>query len=360
MFRNNKDFNYILGFVVVATLIFISIIIIKNSQKTRYKILTEQISPAIGVTLITNRGPINLDQGMLDHYLTRLRDNIEYVSKRIDVDRCEEIHDELVKAKNSLKSQIQEKSELGNIEQIASIQEERQKLRTRINAMADIMFENDQNPEDTRSILLELIMDVETLLYLTKVIPLEIDSVDIHDVDQVIKLIYETACNSSIVEPYTNEDLKPQEDLIDEEILGKDPGEDTFISRPKLQPGQRGIYADFNKHQDLGDLSHTTKFQTSYKNQKRSLKNLRSLSLDLVSQKQKEKYRESSARKVRVSPQEEGTDVIRDRYTQAKEAFISEHPGRYTKKRNSLIDDYDYMEDATIMPGLAYARPRKY
>jgi len=346
MFKNLANLHYVMGFVIVIVLLYIGMQLYTMTHSARYHVNAENTAPRVGITILTNKGPLNLDRSMMDHYLNRLKENLKFLSKRVDPERCAHIKNQLLQARESLKSQIAEHSESGNVQK-DQMNDERAKLRSRIDAMSDIMFSNDQNSDDARSIILEMVLDLETILYLTKIIPSEIESIDVRDVDQISKLIYEQAC-IPIENVTSTEDEMPNEDNRES------PFEDAFVSVQKKRPGPFETYVDFNKNQNLRETRvGTSSYNPNFKTRKENLSNIRKTSMGLANTT-KEKYEPLITRKVPISKQAKGTDPIRDRVAQAKEEFISSQPHRYQKTKNSLVEDYNYIEDSTVFPGLAF------
>lgn len=330
-------------------ILYMSIVWLAQVRSTKYMQVSETTAPKIGITIITDKGPMNLDQNMLEHYLNRLKENIEYLSKRVDPEKCEYIKKELTQAKDSLKDQVVQTSEAANAQTQSTIQIERAKLKTRINKVSDILFENNQNPDGIKSILLEIILDLETLMYLTKIIPMQIKNIDVQDIDQIARVVYENAC----VPEYQAESTS---DFVASKLDPDTPFEDSFSDgtgnlNDKI-PSQFGIFADNFKNQDLTETRiGTSSYNPSLKNRKKNLKNLRQASLDMETLK-KEKDRSLSIKKFKVAPQSEGVDIVKDRVIQMKDNFISERPDRYKKKKNSLVGAYSYLFDPAIYPGV--------
>lgn len=340
MFKNVANLHYVMGFVIVLVILYISMRLYIMTNSTRYKVSAEDNLPRVGITILTNHGPLNLDRNMMDHYLNRLKENLEYLSQIIDIDKCEKIRNELVQARESLKNQVV-KTQL-NEKQKDQMWKERTRLRTRISTISDIMFDNDQNPDSIKSIMMEMILDLETILYMTKIIPSEIESIDVRDVDQVAKLIYEHAC-MPLEKPHSEEDPKPQNDNFEM------PFEDAFFAVHKKRPSSFETFVDFNKHQNLQEHRvGTSSYNPSHKTRKENLSNIRKTSLTLA-RPEKEKYRPSIARKVAVSKEAKGTDPIRDRIQEAREEFISSQPNRYKPRKNTLVQDYNHLEDSLVI-----------
>jgi hypothetical protein len=339
----------------VIILVHLSIIMLSAMTSERYKVTTDPKIPRVGITIITNEGAVNLDKLMLDHYLERMKDNMEYLSKRIDPDKCEKIKGDLLQARISLQKQILQTSETAGVDQQSDIQEERRKLRERVGVMSDVMFSNEQNPEDAANIILEMILDLETLMYLVKIIPNEIKSIDLRDVDQIARLIHENACLPKNPTPQA----LPSDLALTEYPTETSPGNDLFIAAPKKRPGSFETFADFNKHQNLSDennLAHRSN-NMSYKMRKNKLKGIRKTSMQLVGEDIKKENHKAlhTQRRENKKLREQHKDPIRDRITNAQETFISAHPNRYKKIKSSLIEDYNAIEDHTLFPALAFA-----
>lgn len=340
------NFNYVLGFVIVIVLIYMSLEILLHVRTSRYQLTTEDALPQVGITVITNRGPLRLDKHMFFHYINRLKENLEYLSKQVDPEKCEMIKSQLQIAKESLTSQIDQHTGLLLRDDIKT---ERLRLRKRIDTMAEIVFSNNQNPDNAQSIILEMILDLETLMYMTKMIPNEIESIDVRDVDQIAKLIYEHACYPTQTKEELNSDIQHWDNSPEK------PFEDSFIADPKHSPGSFETFVDFSKHQNITETRRSTStYKPSLKNQKKNLKNLRKISLESANVN-KERYGANKSRKYKTFKESDGTDPIRDRVLQAREAFTAENPNRYIRKKSSLIEDYNELEDATLHPALAFA-----
>jgi hypothetical protein len=356
MWQNSINCNYALGFIIVLFLLYLSLITWVSMKSERYAVTTDPKIPRIGITIVTNEGVVNMDKLMMDHYLNRMKDNLEYLSKRVDPDKCEKIKEHLIKARASLQEQILKSSENFDVygEQ-SDLQDERRKLRERVGKMSEVMFSNEQNPDDASSIIVEMILDIETLLYLVKIIPHEIKAIDLRNVDQISKIIYEQACLPKNPSPQTLSG-----DLIPTEFTSEtSPGNDLFIAEPQKSPGSFETFADFNKHQNLSDDNNAAyrSNNMSYKTRKNKLRGIRKTSMRLGGEDiKKENHKALHTQKRETKKlREHHKDPIRDRVTNAQETFISAHPNRYKKTKSSLIEDYNAIEDHTLFPALAFA-----
>lgn len=353
MWKNMVNFNYALGFIIVAVLIYLSIVMLASIKSEKYEITIDSKNTGRVTTILTNEGIIKLDNLLTEHYLDRMKSNLEYLAKHVDKDKCEKIKDQLTKARESLQTQILNTSEIANISQQSDIQEERRKLRERAGSMGNIMFSNEQNPDDASSIITEMMLDMETLMYLVKIIPDEIKSIDLRDVDLIAKLIYEQACLPKTHEPNLNEDITPT--IYPSE---NSPGDGLFISANQQNPSSFDTFADFNKHQNLSDENNISVRPTnmSYMERKKNLKNIRKTSMSLGGEMNNEKHKASNILIQKTSKlKEQHKDPIRDRVTNAQETFISAHPTRYKKTKSSLVEDYNAIEDHLVFPALAFA-----
>jgi len=342
----STNFNYIIGFVIAAILIYILIVTALSFQKTRYRMSIKHSPDQGGITVITSSRILNLEKPLIDHYLSRLADNLKYLSKKVDPVRCDAIKLYLIHANNKLVKQISEKSE--KIQD--KVQRKRAKLQKKINSMASIMFSNDQNEDDARSIILEIILNIEILIFVLKIAPPSNDVIDVSDIDNIGEIIYNFACYES--NQIYLEDLSS--DILDMQYAKESPFEDAFIATPKKHPGSFNQFVDFNKHQNINENTpHARNHIFSRQKQKESLKGIKKTSMGLA-RIRKEKYRESFPKKLQA-PNGLDRDQVRDRISQAQEDFISSRPDRYKKRKNSLVDDYNQIEDSTLHPALAFA-----
>jgi hypothetical protein len=352
MLKTVTNFNYVLGFIIVIILIYISIITLISRKSERYKLTNEFIISKKGITVFTKEGAINLDSLMLDHYLNRIKDNLEYLSKHIDSDKCEIIKKQLTDARASLHDQIVKTSELADLNQQSELQEEIGKLKERVGSMSNVMFSNEQNPDTSASIIIEMIIDMETLIYLVKMIPNEIKSIDLRDIDQISNIMHKQSCVPNNPEPQANEDIKEIEFPSE-----TSPGDEMFIANPKHRPGSFETFADFNKHQNLSDennISHRPN-NMSYSLRKKKLNNIRKTSMLLGGEIKKENHKSLHTQKRETKKlREQHKDPIRDRFTNAQETFISAHPNRYRKTKSSLLDDNNDIEDNLLLPKIEF------
>jgi hypothetical protein len=310
------NFNYALGFIIMIILMYLSIVIVKSIKSERYQVTTDSEIPRIGITIITNEGVVHLDRLMMDHYLNRMKDNLEYLSKRIDPEKCEKIKEQLTQARASLQEQVLKASESSSITE-HNIQDERNELRKRVGTLSNIMFSNDQNTDTASSIMIEMIMDLETLMYLVKIIPHEIKSIDLRYVDQIAKIIHENLCLPKNPIPNANKDVIPTDFPAE-----TSPGNNLFIAIGKEHPGSFETFADFNKHQNLSDennIQHRPN-NMSYKARKNKLKNIKKTSMflggggDIKKENHKALYTQSRETK---KLKEQHKDPIRDRVINA-------------------------------------------
>jgi hypothetical protein len=350
MWNNTTNFNYALGFIIVLAILYISIIVFVSTKSERYTLTTDSTMPREGLTIITNEGVVNLDKLAMNHYLNLMKDNLEYLSRRVDSDKCEKIKKHLINARSSLQEQILKSLESVDMNQPKDIQEELPKIRENIETLRKVMFSNEQNPDGALDIILNMILDLETLTHLVKSSAYEIKIIDIRYVDQIAKIIYEHAC---FPEKSSLQTL-PSELTLTEDSFETSPGNDLFIAELKKHPSNFETFADFNKHQNLSDHNNSgyRPNNMSYKTRKKNLKGVRKTSMLLGDEYIKKENHKSlhTQRRETKKLKEQHKDPIRDRFTNTLETFSAAHPNRHKKIKSSLIEeDSNDIEEQTLL-----------
>lgn len=329
------NYNYLLGFFIVIIIVYIAARLLEKLIQKSKDFTSDDVND-LRITVITNKGTLKLNQDMMTHYLNRLKENMEYLNKIVDPQKCEKIRIELEKAKRKLKIQV-EKNSVSSVYE--DINYERIRLRRRVNTLSDVLFENDQNKDDAKSIILEMILDLETLLYLIKVIPHEIDSIDSRDVDNIINLIYKNAC-------YKNEDnlnkIEENQEFIN--------SEESFNSLSESLPkniNNFGTFVDFSKHQDLlGNTFSRLQNLPKLKDINKNLYNMKTVGLSSFNPK-KEKLQTSSPRKYKIFKSIESRDFVKDKIVKARNSY--ENLNNKNPSKRYLLNDYDSIEEETIL-----------
>jgi hypothetical protein len=322
---NKVNFNYVLGFVIVAVILYASIRIIwRVDIKHIMPAFISSSAPAVQeaqTIIITGAGSSSLNKRMTEHYLNRFRENIIYLSKRIDVDKCEDIRASIVEANESLKTQIIEAQEAGGTVTATTLQEEQAKLRLRENTMSDIMFTNNDSLDGIKSIFIEITNNLETLMLLTKIIPEKIPSVDVSYIDNISMLIYEHAC-------------LPQESFVTEPKQNNYSDPDT--KQPELT--QFGMYAEFDTKDNFRDKPRHVKKMDMTK--KENIINKKQFSMLTVDSQSKTRPFERSIASTQKHLNARTVDV-----EQTKDNFLEANPNRHKAKKDSLLQSYDYLEN---------------
>lgn len=242
MVDNTSNLNYILGFGIAVLVILFIMVLRQPGNHARHNFDIGGAPLGVGITVITIRGPINLTHVRLSQYLINLTNSIESLVQKIDIDRCADIASRISESKVKFSSIISEAIESQNLtpDQINALSDERVQYMSRINALTQALFDNDQNEDQLKSVesVHEILQDLNTLLFLVNLNrgrsePLS--PINLIDVDRVIQLIYESACSGGArSEP--GEPIDPaKDDSVGVNAAGVNSSSGAFVDRCKQQ-----------------------------------------------------------------------------------------------------------------------------
>ena len=278
--------NYFLGFVIVI-LGFVSAFLFLRPAIPRKVSGKSDDKPQI--TLITANGPLNMSSADLDHYLTKLSNNLDYIIKtKSDENGAEKIF----VANKQFAEYVAGLAEIRNLTpaQLKEIKDARDQLKPHFDSTTHAKFDNDQNDTpQSAELLYEIRQDLETLIYLSK------NNAHTVDVSAVDKLVRDLEANSG----YSGQlDISSKSsDSIDFGVLEPVP------VRP-CEDSSHCTIVDLYEHQDVTaetdvfNANRWTSPKSAIKTRKQDLRTAKEQSLDTYTQKKVSSHGPSQQRRV--------------------------------------------------------------
>ena len=297
--------NYFLGFVIVVLGFVSAFLFLRPKYLARLPsaIPAAHAANAARITLITATGPINMSRSDLDQYLTKLINNIEFIAKNNSewqaADKMRSTRDKFAAHITS----IMEACKLSRA-QIAEIAELRAKLPHFV-TLSHAKYDNDQN-EDAPGVevLYEIMQDMETLLYLTKVMragPEATYTIDVGEVDKLVRRLYQRAQASS---PPVTVSVSRIPTLQSNPSNSAKPSRSNPDAPDNSDSHNFCTIADLFEHQDVVaetdvfSANRWTSPQSGTKTRKQGLKSAKAQSLDTATQKRGSSHGPTPERRV--------------------------------------------------------------
>lgn len=192
--------------IVVVLLLFISYVSLKYVKKN-ISYVTNKLTVDNGknkkiVTLINNKIIENIDSNIFDTYIKSIKKNIVNLSYNIPPNECDKLKKYLDLSKKSITDSIDELNKTECSEYITKtididLLNMRNDLESKLNVNDDDNYIN-----NTKSNIIDLLIDMELLTSLMKNSKCKKHKIDITWVDSFIKQLYDKKCNN---EQFTNE-----------------------------------------------------------------------------------------------------------------------------------------------------------